>query len=301
MDKIKDSLLVSPYPRIFWDGKTPAEYYGSWYKHDILAPKPLVQLGKISHFTSDLERESAWFVAVLNATLRYEYNAPDSSVKMRVFGFEQLGLSSIAQVHLVQRSDDATKGDYKVRDFEMTLNKAHAWGGNSKTKWWNWTTYNHWCGFDKGYDHHWDLDQTTVTLKQLSSRADAFAEKYLDRDAYYHWWNSPTNAYMAQPNGISIQLDAPCGNADGSQCSTFPYFDASLCGQGYCSTTLTSQCQSKLSARCGALGGQGTKCTDCAYQHIEALECENSEIQTFCINDSSELSEVGPLPLVKFH
>ena len=115
-----------------------------------------------------------------------------------MYGFENVGLSSIAQVHLVQRPDTETKGSYKVKDYEHTLNKAHQWGGNSKTKWWNTTNYNHWCGFDKGYDHHWDLDQQTVSLKDLSSRADAFAKANMKRDAYFHWWNSPTNAYMAQ-------------------------------------------------------------------------------------------------------
>merc|ERR1711924_365016 len=139
-----------------------------------------------------------------------------------------------------------------------------------------------------------DLDQQTVTLKDLSARADAFAQTKLKRDAYFHWWNSPTNAYMAQPNGISIQLDAPCGNADGSSCSTFPYFDASLCSQGYCSTNLTAACQSALTSKCGALKAKGRNCTDCAYL-AAASACENSGIQTFCIDGTAALaSEAEP-------
>ena len=127
-----DSITKSKYDRMYMQGKAPHQYYGDWFTNDVNGDKPIVQLAKISHFTSDVERESAWFTQVLNATLIYKYDS--ATVKLRVFGFENLGISSIAQVHLVERPAAATAGEYKVSNFEATMNQAHAFGGKSKNK-----------------------------------------------------------------------------------------------------------------------------------------------------------------------
>ena len=137
-------------------------------------------------------------------------------------------------------------------------------------------------------NRHRCFDQQTRTLKQYADAADAFAAEHLDHKAYYHGWESPTNWYLAEPGGITIQLDAPCGGYGSSNCDGFPSFDPSLFGQGFCNVTnTTSTCETVLQSTCPGLGKQKTNCTACVYSiassaPLLAAGCDNSDMVTYC-------------------
>jgi hypothetical protein len=134
------SMQASPYERILYNESLPL-HYGKHWQNDSTAAKPIVQLGKVSHFTWNITRDTLFYQQVLAANLTHSYDNADGT-HLRIFTFPWV--NKIAQVHLVQRSDDATKGAFKVRDFENTLNRAHELSQTS-----------HFCGFDKFFDHHW--------------------------------------------------------------------------------------------------------------------------------------------------
>lgn len=104
-----------------------------------------------------------------------------------------------ATVHVcyTQRSDDATKGLWKVSDFETMLNTVHN----------NLMAGHPFCGMDKWEDNHYAIDSMTADTSTIIN--------YINTQKPYHYCetseapsgSSVTLHYVWDPTGWGIQLD----------------------------------------------------------------------------------------------
>ena len=105
-----------------------------------------------------------------------------------------------------QRDDSATKGDWKVGDFEKMLNTVHK----------NIIVGHPLCGVDKWFDNHYAIDSMTADTSKII--------KYIDANDVPHVCNSDDEfgtslAYAFDPTGWGIQLDLGFNSAP-SDCSS---------------------------------------------------------------------------------
>ena len=110
-------VAAAAYPRYaFRDGTTaPAAHFGA-------SSGGVLYAAAVSHFVSDLAAASSFYQDVLVAEEIASYRGPKS--RMAAFGFGPHSVDDTVQVLLVE--SHAEGGPFSVRDFETTLNEAHA-------------------------------------------------------------------------------------------------------------------------------------------------------------------------------
>jgi len=147
-----------------------------------------------------------------------------------------------ATVHIcfTQRSDDATKGAWKVSDFETMLNTVHynlVWG-------------HPFCGMDKWEDNHYAIDSMTADTTSIVN--------YINTYKPFHYCeasempggsvgSSVTVHYVWDPTGWGIQLDLNFASLP-DDCKTTASKGRRLQSQGNPACTLDPQdCGSGMS------------------------------------------------------
>jgi len=109
------------------------------------------------------------------------------------------------EVCYTNRADTETKGDWKVCNFEDSLNTVHN----------NLMLDNPMCGQDKWEDNHYAIDSRTVSTSKIAS--------YIDSAKPYHYCEATGSStslhYVWDPTGWGIQLDISPGSAP-SDCSS---------------------------------------------------------------------------------
>jgi len=109
---------------------------------------------------------------------------------------------SSVDVCFYHRSDDATKGDFKVGDMEAMLNTVHQNVlGNSPL-----------CGNDKWFDNHYAIDSMTADTSSIVPYIE-------ENNVLHHCATSSTLASIYDPTGWGIQLDMQFSSAP-SDCSS---------------------------------------------------------------------------------
>merc|ERR1712151_1003327 len=122
-----------------------------------------------------------------------------------------LWTGATVDVCYTQRDDSATKGSWKVSDFEDMLNTVHK----------NIMDGYPFCGMDKWIDNHYAIDSRTADTSSIVS--------YIDSNKPYHYCksggmsgrsgHSTTSVhYIVDPCGWGIQLDMSFSSSP-SDCS----------------------------------------------------------------------------------
>jgi catechol 2,3-dioxygenase-like lactoylglutathione lyase family enzyme len=188
-------VAAAAYPRYaFRDGTTaPAAHFGA-------SSGGVLYAAAVSHFVSDLAAASSFYQDVLVAEEIASYRGPKS--RMAAFGFGPHGVDDTVQVLLVE--SHAEGGPFSVRDFETTLNEAHAA-----------TLRSAYDGENQWLDFHYAISGTRLAMAELLDRATK-------RGATVHFaaeaiaatngnGGDEANLYVVTPNGVSVQIVAPDG------------------------------------------------------------------------------------------
>ena len=188
-------VAASAYPRYaFRDGTTaPAAHFGA-------SSGGVLYAAAVSHFVSDLAAASSFYQDVLVAEEIASYRGPKS--RMAAFGFGPHGVDDTVQVLLVE--SHAEGGPFSVRDFETTLNEAHAA-----------TLRSAYDGENQWLDFHYAISGTRLAMAELLDRATKrgvtvhFAAEAIA--ATNGNGGDEANLYVVTPNGVSVQSVAPDG------------------------------------------------------------------------------------------
>lgn len=117
------------------------------------------------------------------------HNVDSNGVVKKCF----LWTGATVDVCFTQRADSATRGDWKVADFENMLNTVHK----------NFMEGHPFCGMDKWEDNHYAIDSKTADTTKIVD--------YINVQKPYHYCattaQSTTLHYIWDPTGWSIQLD----------------------------------------------------------------------------------------------
>jgi catechol 2,3-dioxygenase-like lactoylglutathione lyase family enzyme len=188
-------VAVAAYPRYaFPDGTTaPSAHFGA-------SSGGVLYAAAVSHFVSDLAAASSFYRDVLVAEEIASYRGSKS--RMAAFGFGPHGVDDTVQVLLVESFEEG--GPFSVRDFETTLNEAHAA-----------TLRGVYAGENKWLDFHYAISGTRLSMAELLDRATKqgatvhFAAEAIA--ATNGNGGDEANLYVVTPNGVSVQIVAPDG------------------------------------------------------------------------------------------
>lgn len=219
--KLPSKRYQAPYPRyVFGKGATPESTFG--FVGDDGSSKPAVYAVRISHFSSDLERDSQYYDKALGATT--VGSSSSSATKTLAVNFASQfpsgtsgGTEAYTQVHLVQRPTENTTGSLSVSGLEDVMNTCHDDSIKSPT-----------CGWNTWMDHHYCISGQSVRTQ--GEYVDAF-----NKLGYkYHVFSNAGGGisfYAITPNGISIQITNPPSGGF-TPPSDLPGAAGDLCGTG---------------------------------------------------------------------
>jgi hypothetical protein len=228
----KQTLLPSPryaapHPRyVFAKGATPESTFGvSGLSHASSvgsSGQPQLYAVRISHFSSDIGRDTEYYSEVLGATT---VASPSSDgVKTMAVDFASQFPSGTSgntpaytQVHLVQRDVGNTTGSLTVAGLEAVMNSCHDESIQSPT-----------CGWNTWMDHHYCISGQSVRTQE------EYVKGFESLGYKYHVFTNKgggVSFYAITPNGISVQITNP-PSGGWTPPSDLPGAAGDLCGTG---------------------------------------------------------------------